>query len=537
MVHYKLHAYVADHVDQKVIQAIAGNSLENAIIYVKDEILFLGLPLIIFLIIFLFLLKKIPAETSSETKRHWQKTAYTASALIFILVTITANRSVTMNSNRSIAFSTFHKSAHILTDWDMDGSSYVSLPADIAPFNSTIHWGALDIPGNGIDENGLGGDLPKTLPTQLNRKTHSLPSRYKHLAIIVSESTRSDILVQRLNGKYIAPNLRALAQSGSTIDHAFSHAGFTANSLYTLFSGNLLYTKKTESVFEHARKKDFEISVISGQDETWGDLDTRLGTRESADYFYDPQTDPEQRVYPSKLPSSIKLADETLVEAFEKRLGNINTNKRQLFYFNLQSGHFPYYHHRMPLNFVEASIPRSHINIDNKKWVADTYWNAMSYMDTNLGHIVNALKEKGILEETLILFMGDHGESLFHDSFLGHGHNINRDQLQIPLVLSVPDIHFEAPIGIIDIYQWLDSFVGQSQNTASTLDKVGDCVFMYTGYLFSPAQIGKICTGEKDPSVYTIAFDDYKGGGSKENSTSKIDLIHHWERLLFDESQ
>ncbi len=535
MVHYKLHAYVADHVDQKVIQAIAGNSLENAILYVKDEILFLILPLLIYVVIFVVLLKKISPEVSSARFTIHKKAIFITSTTLFSLLVLVGNHPIIINANRSIAFSAFQNSGHILTDWDLDGSSYVSTPADIAPFNSNIFWGAIDIPGNNIDENGLGGDLPKYDQNIKITESYKLPTQYKHLAVIVSESTRSDILEQQLNGQYIAPNLRALAATGSTVSDAFSHAGFTANSLYTLFSGKLLYTGKTESIFQKASRNNFEISVISGQDETWGELDTRLGTRENANFFYDPQVDPEKRVYPSKLPSSIKLADETLVETFERRLDTLDTEKRQLFYFNLQSGHFPYYHKRMPLNYVETSIPRNRINIDNKKWLTDTYWNAMAYMDSNLGRIIGALEEKGILAETLVVFMGDHGESLFHDNFLGHGHNINRDQLQIPLVLSAPDITFKAPIGITDIHRWLDSFVQQSQHTPATIDKNGDCVFMHTGYLPSPAQIGQICTGEENPSVYTVSFDDYRSGSKLEGATSKINLIHRWEQLLFNE--
>lgn len=538
MMHYKLHAYVADHVDQKVIQAIAGNSLENAIVYVKDEILVLLLPVLGFWGLFIVLIKRITPESGvSYIQPHAllsRKRLFIGSAILFAVIAISSSHAVTLNAKRSMAFSILLKTGHTLTDWDRDGSSLLSTPSDPAPFDGQLYWGAIDIPGNNIDENGLGGDLPSAGKQPPVTEEYPIADTYKHLLIIVSESTRADILDKQIEGTYVAPNLRALAASGSSVKQAYSHAGFTANSLYTLFSGHFLTKENSPSIFQKARSNGFEISIISGQDESWGDLDTRLGTRETANFFYDPQADPEKRVYPSTLPSSIKLSDATIVETFRNRLQTIDPNKRQLFYLNLQSGHFPYHHKYMDLKFTDESIPRSSINNDNKEWLANTYWNAMSYMDTHLGKAIEALENRGILSETLIVFLGDHGEELFDEGFLGHGHNINKEQLQIPLVLSAPGLDFTAPIGLSDVSRWLFQYIEPSDHIAR---KYGHCVFMHTGYLASPAQIGQVCKGQPNMQSYTIIFDEFRGAASTDNiDTLKRTLIHKWERILLRET-
>jgi len=46
------------------------------------------------------------------------------------------------------------------SDFDRDGAGWLSRPADPAPFDARIHPYALDVPGNGSDEDGLAGDLP-----------------------------------------------------------------------------------------------------------------------------------------------------------------------------------------------------------------------------------------------------------------------------------------------------------------------------------------------------------------------------------------
>ena len=49
-----------------------------------------------------------------------------------------------------------------LSDIDSDGFGSFSYPKDKAVFNAAIYPGALDIPGNGIDEDGFLGDAAVT---------------------------------------------------------------------------------------------------------------------------------------------------------------------------------------------------------------------------------------------------------------------------------------------------------------------------------------------------------------------------------------
>ncbi|MFC3050611.1 sulfatase-like hydrolase/transferase [Kordiimonas pumila] len=529
---YKLHHYLADHVDSSVIQAIAGNSLENAIVYISDELATLLLPTVLFTICVILLYRRLAHEVPLKTK-HYRLVALSVFAAFILSVTL-ASHSVLKNAQRNMAFNGIYKTVSTLTDWDMDGSTLLSTPSDPDPFDSTLFWGAVDIPGNGIDENGLAGDLAVLERRAEITESFKFPAQYKNLMVIVSESTRADILTKQINGQYIAPNLRQLAATGSSIKHAYSHSGFTSTSLYTLFSGAFQSKGTHKSIFVQAHENNYEVSVISGQDETWGNLDKKLGTRRVADFFYDPQTVPDKRVYASKLASSIKLSDATITQALRKRLDHIDLSKRQLFYLNFQSGHFPYYHKFMDLKFIEKGIPRREINQENKAWLSKTYWNAMAYMDDHLGQVINALKEKGIYDETLIVFLGDHGEELFDSGFLGHGHNINTAQLHIPLVLSAPGVNFEKPIGLSGIHGWLSSFIDPASNTAV---KYGQCVLLYTGKFRKPAQIGQVCSADNQLQVYTIAFDQYTGAPSSEPiSKLKASLAHTWESALFKDT-
>ena len=51
----------------------------------------------------------------------------------------------------------------------------------------------------------------------------------------------------------------------------------------------------------------------------------------------------------------------------------------------------------------------------------------------------------------MIVVTADHGESLFDDGFLGHGHMLNEQQTRIPFILSDPGVAMPAVIGLADM--------------------------------------------------------------------------------------
>ncbi len=64
------------------------------------------------------------------------------------------------------------------------------------------------------------------------------------------------------------------------------------------------------------------------------------------------------------------------------------------------------------------------------------YDGELAYTDSQIGRLLSELKDRGTLENTVFIIVGDHGEEfLDHDGF-GHGHTLYQEILSVPLIIS-----------------------------------------------------------------------------------------------------
>ena len=76
--------------------------------------------------------------------------------------------------------------------------------------------------------------------------------------------------------------------------------------------------------------------------------------------------------------------------------------------------------------------------ITDKDYVVAQYDGALAYMDACIQTIFTALETAGILDETIIVLNGDHGETLYdHDCYFDH-HGLYEPTLHVPLIIRYP---------------------------------------------------------------------------------------------------
>lgn len=548
---FKLLTYFSDTVNFLVIKNLGGGNLADSLTYIANEASIFVFVIIALLVSYLIGLKLIRKVKDFDVI-HFKPTPTWIKGLsltgIFI-VTISLIWLINMDSSlryglkKKTSYKVISSSLDILTDVDGDSYGKFAFPNDPMPFDSTIYPGALDVPGNGIDEDGYGGDFHWN--GHMSDPLSQLPPQTgDHILLVVLESVRSDLLGHTLEGETVAPNITELAKQGSSIEYSYSHTGYTTSSLQAIFNRSLSTENERITLVDFLEQSKYTLSFISGQDESFGDIASTTGMTGSGRHLFDARSALGDRVYPSTDPGSLRLSEARIVQEFERRASDVDWDHPQFFYTNLQAAHFPYSHPTMPELINNRPIPRSEINETNHRWLEATYWNAVAVADQALGAMIKHLKELGVYEQTLIIITSDHGESLFDDNFLGHGHALNQSQTRIPLIINRPGIQVHSAIGQTDIAELLiqistDHFVKTDWNARDRP------VLQIIGSLERPQLVGTVSYGEirtiLDLRTRKVFFSDLKRwedfDTAWEDSTlapRTQALINLWERTRWE---
>ncbi|MCP5428270.1 MAG: sulfatase-like hydrolase/transferase [Chromatiaceae bacterium] len=501
-VKFKILAYFNDTINFLIVQNLGGGNIVDVLAYITNEATMYGITIVSLSALFwigLHIVRQVADVDMAESKfaMNWLKVWVVAPTVILTVAIVWL-----VNSDFSLRYGLEKKSSYEfisnmlnqLTDIDRDGYGLFTFPPDPLPLDPVIYPGALDLPDNGIDEDGYGGDFHWT-SSEPDPLTQLIPKAKKNILLVVLESTRSDLLGVTLNNKPVTPNLTALANQGSSIDYSYSHTGYTVTSLTALFNRSLSSGYRRIALADFLEQSGYSLSFISGQDESFGDVATTTGMNAPGRYLFDARSALQDRVYPSKDSGSLRLSEERVLQEFKSHTSKMNWDNPQFIYTNLQAAHFPYSHPGMPALIIDQPIPRSKITVENQSWLESTYWNAVAVADRTVGSMIMHLKELGVYEQTLVMIVADHGESLFDDSFLGHGHALNQSQTRIPLIINQPGIDIHTAVGQIDIANLLVQLATGQFNEADWNNKEKP-VLQIVGSLDNPQLIGIVSYGE-----------------------------------------
>ncbi|MDH5492588.1 MAG: sulfatase-like hydrolase/transferase, partial [Myxococcales bacterium] len=138
-------------------------------------------------------------------------------------------------------------------DLDGDGYSGVLGGGDCAPLDPARHPSARDRPGNGVDEDCIGGDLapePQApIPSPASAPASPSPSS---LVLITVDSLRPDFLGAYGHRAGTTPRLDAWAEGAVRFERAYTSAGWTSMALSSLFRGLYPRHLRWQLVFETA---------------------------------------------------------------------------------------------------------------------------------------------------------------------------------------------------------------------------------------------------------------------------------------------
>ena len=83
----------------------------------------------------------------------------------------------------------------------------------------------------------------------------------------------------------------------------------------------------------------------------------------------------------------------------------------------------------------KATVSGEHVRM-----VADVYDDCIAYLDRQLGDLLEDLKVRGVLKDTLVILTSDHGEHMGDHLLFFHGCSLYRQLVHVPLVIVEPDV-------------------------------------------------------------------------------------------------
>ncbi len=263
------------------------------------------------------------------------------------------------------------------------------------------------------------------------------PTRPLNLLLVVIDTLRADH-VSGDRGATLAPVMSRLAREGVRFEDTASPSSWTGPAMGSLFSG--LYP----TVFGHGR------DLFYGQPPATflqvPRLAPELRSRGWTTWAF--QTNPVlhgrgwAQGFDEYRYAFDALAD-TVTDAALEWIGR-RGQEPFLAYVHYMDPHEPYRYHGPDADSVAPPgnpIARARA----------AYPTEVAFADKQLGRLVETMARRGMLDNTLITVLSDHGEELGERGNLGHGHSFHREVNQVVWILRPPDrVRTDAAGGLAD---------------------------------------------------------------------------------------
>jgi len=241
-----------------------------------------------------------------------------------------------------------------------------------------------------------------------------------NVLIVTLDTTRADRLGCYGYSKSGTPNLDALAAGGVRFENATCQVPLTGPSHCSLFTGAYPFVHQVHNNGSYVLPP--EIQTLAEAMKASGrataafvgsfSVDSRFGLGRGFD-VYDDNFAAGQ---PFKSLNAERRADEVYAP-FARWL---DEHKADRF--------FAWVH------FFDPHIPYDPPSPYKERFASDPYDGEIAFMDEHVGKIVGKLRDNGILQRTLIIIAGDHGEAFGEKEEMGHGVFLYEPTMRVPLI-------------------------------------------------------------------------------------------------------
>ena len=256
-----------------------------------------------------------------------------------------------------------------------------------------------------------------------------------NFVFLVAESLRWDQLTPE-----IMPNTWHFAQQNLQFEQHYSSGNGTREGLFGMFYG--LYGSYWEP-FMHARQSPLLMDRLHA-------LGYQFDIRTSATFTY-PEFD--KTLFASIPEAELRVADDSHEPWMRDQLNTRelvtflqqhNRSMPFMSFFFFESTHASYSFPEDQALYPEYAEDLDYTTLTRHSLAADSagllnrYHNAAHWIDVQLGQIYTTLENQGLLENTVVIVTGDHGEEFMEKGAWGHNSSFTEEQTHVPMVVHMP---------------------------------------------------------------------------------------------------
>jgi arylsulfatase A-like enzyme len=336
-------------------------------------------------------------------------------------------------------------------DFDHDGYARLLGGGDCDDDDPAIHPGAIDLPGDGIDQDCDGHDA--TIAVLAPASFAPVPDRVPrdlNLLFVTIDTLRADHLGCYGYARPTSPALDALAAQGTLFENGWAHAPSTRYSMPAIATGRWPSAIDwDESIWWPRMGRGMRTLAEALHDDGYftGGLFSfsyfapadRRGFERGMDFYNADRAALHVAVngpVESRGSSSREIADDAI--AFLDQHG---TGGRRFFlWLHFYDPHLSYEPHAEVPSFGGSRM--------------DLYDGEIRFTDLHLGRVLEHLRQLGIYDRTAVIVTGDHGEGFGEHGITEHGFDLYTAQTKVPFIIRVPGLpaqRLTAPVGHVDL--------------------------------------------------------------------------------------
>ncbi len=307
-----------------------------------------------------------------------------------------------------------------------------------------------------------------------------------NLLYIILDSSRADHFHIYGYRRNTTPEIDKFFSNSLVFEKAFSEAAYTLASTATLFSGlepelhNTLsdyyggLPSTIETMAERFKKAEFFTGAVSAIPYCGKSFNMQQGFQRFVELFLK-----------NKQPYG-----EEFLSPFKSMLKEASLRKKRFFiYLHVREPHIDYimkppFYGKFRKRFKEYPSEEYQVFIKNLyfrkppfdktikkedvKLLIDSYDENLLSSDYYVGRILETLKKEKLMEKTIVVLSGDHGEGLNEHGLIGHNVVLYNEGVHIPLLIKVPGVKgkilFNYPVSTSDVtMSMIEHFISEPE--------------------------------------------------------------------------